>query len=122
MPGDCAWLLEYTPTVVYLLVAQRLCVCDVSDHSQIETDHKLLVPLLGTTQLDSLLPRVLRFRLRLTRFDYSISHVPGEYLCTADTLSRAPIKTVKCVYEDDKDVETFVETQKDVPNCLTVIQ
>ena len=98
------------------------------------------MPLLGTTELDSLPPRVLRFRLRLTRFDYSISHVPGAYLYTADTLSRAPIKTVECVYEDDKDVERFVESlveqlpaskermeqfrkaQKDDPLCSTVIQ
>ena len=56
----------------------------------IETDHKPLVPLLSTTHLHSLPPRVLRFRLRLNRFDYDICHVPGKNLCTADTLSRAP--------------------------------
>ena len=42
----------------------------------IETDHKPLVPLLGTKQLDSLPPRVLRFRLRMDRFTYTIFHVP----------------------------------------------
>ena len=57
---------------------------------EIETDHKPLVPLLGTKHLDNLPPRVLRFRLRLARYDYSISHVPGKLLHTADTLSRAP--------------------------------
>ena len=57
----------------------------------IETDHKPLVPLLGLKHLDSLPPRILRFRLRLTRFDYTIEHVPGKYLYTADTLSRAPV-------------------------------
>ena len=56
----------------------------------IETDHKPLVPLLGTKHLDSLPPRILRFRLRLARFDYSITHVPGKLLYIADTLSRAP--------------------------------
>ena len=62
------------------------------------------------------------------------------YLYTADTLSCAPIKSVECVYEDDKDVERFVETlveqlpaseermeqfrkaQKDDPICSTVIK
>ena len=44
---------------------------------EIETDHKPLVPLLGVKHLDSLPPRVLRFRLRLDRFNYSIQHVPG---------------------------------------------
>ena len=56
----------------------------------IETDHKPLVPLMGTKHLDSLPPRILRFRLRLARFDYSIQHVAGKDLHTADTLSRAP--------------------------------
>lgn len=49
----------------------------------IETDHKPLVPLLGTKRLDSLPPRVLWFRLRLARYDYSIVHVPGKLLYTA---------------------------------------
>ena len=55
----------------------------------IETDHKPLVPLFGNKHLDSLPPRILRFCLRLARFDYSIIHVPGKLLYTADTLSRA---------------------------------
>ena len=63
----------------------------------IETDHKPLVPLvplLGSKHLDSLPPRVLRFRLRLVRYDYSIEHVPGKELYMADTLSRAPCSPV----------------------------
>ena len=58
----------------------------------LETDHKPLVPLLSHKHLDSLPPRVVRFRLRLMRFDYIIKHVPGKSLHTADTLSRAPLK------------------------------
>ena len=58
-----------------------------------ETDHKPLVPLLGSKQLDCLPPRVLRFRLRLDLFDYSITHVPGNHLHTADSLSRSPLHT-----------------------------
>ena len=112
----------------------------IGKHIQIETDHKPLVPLLGATQLDRLPPRVLRFRLRLTRFNYSIAHVPGMYLYTADTLSRAPIKSVEGVCEGDEDVERFVdslveqlpaskrrmqqfrEAQKDDPICSKVIE
>ena len=63
----------------------------VGTHFQIETDHKPLVPLLGVKHLDGLPPRVLRFRLRLDRFSYDITHVPGKELYTADTLSRAPL-------------------------------
>ena len=36
----------------------------------IETHHKPLVPLLSTKHLDAVLPRVLRFRLWLMRFDF----------------------------------------------------
>ena len=60
-------------------------------HFHIETDHKPLVPLLSTKGLDEMSIRVQRFRLRLMRYQYSISHVAGKELCTADTLSRAPV-------------------------------
>ena len=62
-------------------------------HFLLETDHKPLVPLLSSKDLDKLPPRILRFRLRMMRFEYSIVHVPGKYLYTADALSRAPRTT-----------------------------
>ena len=75
----------------------------------IETDHKPLVPLLGMKNLDSLPPRILRFRLRLDRFDYSIIHVPGKLMYTADTLSRAPL--ADCGNLTLQEIaETFIET------------
>ena len=45
----------------------------------IETDHKSLVPLLNSKCLNTLPPRVLRFRLQMNRFDYIITHVPGNF-------------------------------------------
>ncbi len=45
-------------------------------HFTIESDHKPLIPLLNTKCLNSLPPRILRFRLRLARFSYTIHHVP----------------------------------------------
>ena len=56
----------------------------------IQTDHKPLVPLFSTKQLEELPLHVQRFRMRLMRYQFTISHVPGKYLATADTLSRAP--------------------------------
>ena len=56
----------------------------------LETDHKPLVPLFNTKHLDDLPPKILRFRLHLMQFDYTISDVPGKLLYTADTLSRSP--------------------------------
>ena len=60
-------------------------------HIALETDHKPLVPLLGIKDLDQLPPCILRFRLRLDRFSFDITHVPGKELYTADTLSRVPL-------------------------------
>ena len=57
----------------------------------IQTDHKPLVPLLSTKSLNEVPIRVQRFRLRLMRYNFSIVHVPGTTLCTADTLSRSPV-------------------------------
>ena len=65
----------------------------------LETDHKPLVPLLGTAKsLDELPPRTQRMKMRL-RFTYTIVHIPGKELYTADTLLRAPMVEVKD--EDD---------------------
>lgn len=44
----------------------------------LETDHKPLVPLLSTNSLDSLPQQVLRLRLHLMRFSYSICHFAGK--------------------------------------------
>jgi transposase InsO family protein len=56
----------------------------------LETDHKPLVPLLASTDLSKMPPRVLRFRLRMMRFSPKIVHVQGKEQITADALSRAP--------------------------------
>ena len=58
----------------------------------IETDHKPLVQLFSSKNLDELPPRIQRFRMRLMRFNFTIAHVPGKSLITADALSRAPAK------------------------------
>ena len=57
---------------------------------KVETDHKPLVSLLGTKNLEDLLVRIQRFKMRLMRFTFTISHTPGKDLTIADMLSRAP--------------------------------
>ena len=57
----------------------------------VEIDHKLLVPILGSKNLEEMSPRIQRLCMRLLRFDFSVSHVPGKHLSMADALSRAPI-------------------------------
>ena len=60
----------------------------------IHTDHKPLVPILSTKSLEELPLRVQRFRLRLLSFHFTISHIPGKELMTADTLSQAPLQNL----------------------------
>ena len=76
----------------------------------IETDHKPLVPILSSKRLDALPPRVLRFRLRLDKYDFQIQHVPGKLLYVADTLSRAPLPETdgREVAELQEEVEVFI--------------
>ena len=75
----------------------------------VETDHKPLVPLLSSKHLDDLPPRILWFRLRMARYDYSILHVPGKLLYTADTLSRIPASPDAKAAELEEEVEVYVD-------------
>jgi len=68
----------------------------------IKTDHKNLVFL-----YNSVVPKVIRWRLRLLEFSYVISHIAGEDNVVADTLSRAFALRV-----DERDDETQVTEDK----------
>ena len=59
----------------------------------LETDHRPLVPLLNSTELCKMPPRIQRFRLRLMRFAPLVQYVPGNQQNTADALSRAPVES-----------------------------
>ena len=75
----------------------------------VETDHKPLVSLLGSKNLDELPIRIQRFRMRLMRFSYTISYVPGKQLVVADALSRAPLSSSTPSDDDfQAEVEMFV--------------
>jgi hypothetical protein len=75
----------------------------------IQTDHKPLIPLFSTKRLEDLTPRLQRFRMRMMRYDYTISHVPGKQLITADMLSRAPVSEQEIEQEFCQEVETFIQ-------------
>ena len=60
----------------------------------IETDHKPLLPLLTSKNLDELPVRIQRYRMRLMRFQYTVTHIPGPDLKIADALSRAPLPEI----------------------------
>ena len=77
----------------------------------IESDHKPLIPLLNSRDLDALPPRIVRFRLRLAKYDYTVTHVPGKVMYTADKLSRAPLASTGTVDDVslEEEVQGFVE-------------
>ena len=73
-------------------------------------DHKPLVALLSNKNLEDLPPRILRFRLRLMRYNYNVQFLPGKEIYTADALSRSPVSEPS--QEDESIQETaelFVE-------------
>ena len=76
----------------------------IGRHFAMETDHKPLVSLLGRQALTELPPRIQRFRLRLMRYSYTISHTPGKDLFTADTLSRSPVNQNASLKPTDRDL------------------
>ena len=97
----------------------------IGKNFEIETDHKLLVPLLSSKHLDTLPPRILRFRLHLGRYDYSILHVSGTFLFTADALSRAHCCSTAEPETGitDADVESFVDAiTSSVPVTKTLLE
>ena len=55
----------------------------------LETDHKPLSVLLNSSEFSKMSPRILRFHLRLMRYNYKVQYVPRKHQVTADTLSRA---------------------------------
>ena len=68
---------------------------------EIQTDHRPLVTSLQTKRLDSLTPRLQRFKMRLSRYDYSITYVPGKHQSVPDAFSRAPIDSMETFMEAD---------------------
>ena len=81
----------------------------VGMHFRVETDHKPLVLLLGMKNLEELPVCIQRFKMRLMRFTFTISHTPRKDLTIADTLSRAPTHSATIADEQFcQETEMFV--------------
>ena len=82
---------------------------------KVETDHKPLVSLLGGQEMHKLPARIVRFKLRLMRFVFTIHHVPGKLNVSADALSRHPSENAT------KEDEIFVAEVEDFTKQLVVL-
>ena len=110
-------------------------------HYTTETDHKPLVPLLNTKDIAKMPPRIQRFHLRLTRFNYNVKHVEGKAQTTADALSRAPVlepdkatinlltdvsvhaeKCIETLPASSRKIQEIKEAQHSDPDTAKVIQ
>ena len=77
---------------------------------EIHTDHRPLVASLQTKRLDSLSPRLQRLKMRLSRYDYRITYIPGKHQSVPDAFSRAPVRSM----------ETFMEAEIEDYNIFSV--
>ena len=82
--------------LAFTWACERLSNYLIGTSFHILTDHKPLVPLFSSKHLEELPIRVQRFRLRMMRYNYTISHVPGKELQIADALSRSPMGSPTC--------------------------
>ena len=81
---------------------------------QIQTDHKPLVPLFSSKNLDEVQIRIQRFQLWMMQFSFTVSHIPGKNPLAADALSRAP-------YSDAINEDTLIQ-QETALYVNTVVQ
>ncbi|KAJ3649934.1 hypothetical protein Zmor_021650 [Zophobas morio] len=76
------------------------------------TDHKPLLVILTTKEINKLSNRLQRLRMRLLKFNYDVQYVPGKTFHVPDALSRAPL------HEGDRDGDSALKDQEIYINAV----
>ena len=79
------------------------------DTFELWTDHKPLVPLMTSKDLDLAPIRMQKILLRMMRFNAQVKHVPGKQLVIADALSRSPIPHDDEATKQTEETEMYVD-------------
>lgn len=85
---------------------ERLADYLIGKQFHLETDHK---PLLGSKNLEEMSPQIQRLRMRLLRFNFTVSHVHGKSLITTDALSRAPVEQKDGESSAEEEIDLYVQ-------------
>ena len=93
------------------------------DSFELQTDHKSLVSLISSKDLDKTPVRCPRLLLRLMPFNADVQYVPGKSLILADALSISPLPHTA---EDEWDAEEVfeyveaIEAGLQIPNMMSI--
>jgi len=88
---------------------ERLADYLIGKQFHLETDHKPLVSILGSKNLEEMSPRIQQLRMRLLRFNFTVSHVHGKSLITTDALSRAPVEQKDGESSAEEEIDLYVQ-------------
>ncbi|XP_070167571.1 uncharacterized protein [Polyergus mexicanus] len=103
------WYAQIEKEILALIWAcERLHDFVYGNFFYLKTDHRPLVPLLMTKNLDELSPRLQRMRMRLMHYDFECFFTAGKDILAADYLSRSSLKT-SCTLNLGEEISAHVQ-------------